>query len=79
MNWVPLVLEIVKSGLNIWEHKEKRKYVDKINKIEKELYEQEAKPFEERDQALIDNLHFDLVLVSRAFAQDAGSHVANKS
>jgi hypothetical protein len=79
MDWVSLVLQVLSSGLSVWESKEKRKYIEKLKRIEKDLYEEEAKPLDNRDQSVIDNLHFDLMLVARAFTQDAGSNSLDKS
>lgn len=79
MNWVSVILEILKSGLSLWDSKEKTKYIDKLMKIEKEIYEEESKPLEERDQAVIDNLNFDLLLVSRAFAQATRQNITDRS
>lgn len=80
MNWVSVVLDLVRSGLGIWESKEKHKYIDRFLKLEKSLYEEEARDAKERDQAVIDNLHFDLMLFSRAFGSEIrGQNLIDKS
>lgn len=78
MNIALVVLEVLKAGLGLWQSKEKRKYIDRLMKLEKRLYEEEARPYDEKDMAVIGNIHFDLMLLARAFAQDAGSNTINK-
>ncbi len=56
------------AGLSIWEHKEKFKYVDQLLKLKKEYYAEDNKAPSERDDAVLDNLYFQLCLLSDSFA-----------
>lgn len=56
----------IKTGLSIWESKEKTKYMDKAMKLEKEYYEESNK--ERPCMATLDNIGFELQLLSRAFS-----------
>ncbi len=70
------LLTVLGAGLQIWASKEKRKYIDKLLKIKKEYREEESKPYENRSDAVLDNLEFELKLLGLAFAADASSPVA---
>lgn len=62
------LLKALGAGLSIWEHKEKNKYVKKLYELEKKYYEETNKP--DYDNAVIDNLEFDICLLSRGFASE---------
>jgi len=70
VNYIGIILEITRSTLSIWDSKQKRKYIDRFVKYQKELYEEESRSFDKRDQAVIDNLHFDIMLLSRAISSE---------
>ena len=56
----------LKSGLSLWESKESRKYIDRVIKLEKEYYEEDNK--DRPDMALLDNIEFQLRLISHSFS-----------
>lgn len=79
MGELKLFLGILGAGLSLWQSKEARKYIDKKLKLEKELYEEDNKDPSERDDAVIDNLKFELRQLGWAFIAEAGKpHVADK-
>lgn len=55
----------LEAGLSLWTSKESRKYIDKVIKLRKEYYEEDNK--DRPDMALLDNLEFELRLVSESF------------
>tara|TARA_R100001530_G_scaffold108662_1_gene76197 strand:- start:302 stop:526 length:225 start_codon:yes stop_codon:yes gene_type:complete len=54
------------SGLGLWESKEKRKYIDKLIKLRRQHYEEINK--DKPDHRIIDELEFELCLLSEAFS-----------
>ncbi len=72
-------LKALASGLSLWESKEARKYVDRLEKIKREYYEEINKPDQERSDAVLDNLEFELRLLSDSFSTSVGeSNAKNK-
>lgn len=59
----------LKAGLSIWESKEKTKYLDRLMRLEKERDEEGKKP--DPSHGVLDDLEFQLVLLSRAFSSAA--------
>ena len=59
------------SGLSIWQSKESRKYLDKLIKLKKEYYEEYNQ--EISDDAVLDNIRFELRLLSEAFSSKVGA------
>lgn len=65
------------AGLSIWEHKEKRKYVDKLMKLKRDYYEESNKDIS--DDAILDNIEFELELLGIAFSSKVTQkNAANK-
>lgn len=62
------LLQVLLAGLQLWTDKEKTKYVDQLMKLKKEYYEEVNKPDDKRDDAVLDNLEFQLRLLGSAFA-----------
>lgn len=52
-------------ALDLWSYKEKNKYVEEFNTIQKRLDHEQRKEISNQDFNLIDHLHRDLVLFSR--------------
>ncbi len=63
------LFKVLGAGLELWESKEKRKYVDKLIKLKREYYEESNK--ERPDSAILDNLEFELELLCNAFSSKA--------
>ncbi len=64
-------LTVLGAGLQIWASKEKRKYIDKFIKLKKEYREEESKPDDKRNDAVLDDLEFQLKLLGIAFAAES--------
>jgi hypothetical protein len=60
------------AGLGLWQSKEKRKYLDKLLKLEKDYYEAINQPEDQWDDAVIDNITFELQLLGKAFHSSVG-------
>lgn len=61
-------LDLLETGLSIWENKLKTKYQDKVNSLKKEWYE--AYNSEDRNNALIDNIEFELRILANSFCAE---------
>lgn len=55
----------LEAGLSLWKSKESRKYIDKVTNLKRDYYEEDNK--ERPDMALLDNIEFELRLVSESF------------
>ena len=64
------LFKVLGAGLSLWESKEKRKYLDRFMKLEREYYEEYNKDI--ADDAVLDNLRFELELLSTAFSAEVG-------
>ena len=64
------ILAILEKGLGIWELKLQRKYIEKLNSIKREYYEELKKPIGSRSDAVLDNLEFELRITVAAIASD---------
>jgi hypothetical protein len=62
------VLGLAGSALGIWESKEKRKYSDKLIKLDKEM--REALSERPMDNARLDNIYADIKVYIEALARD---------
>ncbi len=58
------------SGLGLWESKEKRKYLDKLMKLRRQYHEETIKT--KPDHRVIDELEFELCILSEAFSSKVG-------
>lgn len=67
-----LVLGVLKEGLKLWNAKEGDKYVKRMIKLEKDYYEELAKPFDTRSQLTLDSIMLDIETIAKHFIQYAG-------
>ena len=56
------ILKLLNSALTIWEHKEVNKYRDRLMELKRDYYEESKK--EPRDNARLDNIEFELLILS---------------
>jgi len=77
MNYISIILEILKTGLSIWDSKEKTKYLDLVISIERRFDEQRRKQVyvegmpkdgDYRNDLIIDELLRELATISKGFA-----------
>ena len=61
---VDALLQITQSLLGIWEHKLKHKYLEEFMDLKTEYYEESSK--ERPDMAVLDNIDFRLLILSKA-------------
>lgn len=77
MNAIEAAFTALSAGLQIWQHKDATKYADKAMKLKREWYEEFNNP--QRDDAVLDDLEFQLGLLVNSFgAEVAKSMAANK-
>jgi len=67
---VESLFKVLASGLSLWQSKESRKYLDKLIRLKKEWYEEYN--LDRPDMAKLDNIEFELRLLSEAFASKVG-------
>lgn len=78
MNVIEAAFTALAAGLTIWQHKDATKYADKAMKLKKEWYEEFNNP--QRDDSVLDNIEFELVLLVNSFSSEISKSVAsNKS
>lgn len=59
---------VLGAGLAIWEHKEVNKYRDKLLSLQKRHREARSKPAAEWDDAVLDDIEFELKILADSFA-----------
>lgn len=64
MDIAKVVLELLGSVFSIWEHKEKYKYYERYVDLKRKYYEENSKPYDQRDAAVLDNIRYELYLLS---------------
>ncbi|HRT83937.1 MAG TPA: hypothetical protein P5523_04800 [Bacteroidales bacterium] len=64
------ILQIFASLISLIELKERRKYIDKKLELEKQYYEEYNKPEEEIDDAMLDSIEYQLVILIQAMAAE---------
>lgn len=70
---LPLVDSLLKIGaslISLLELKERRKYTDQMLELQKAYYVEYNKPYEQKNDALMDQIKFNLVLLIQAIASD---------
>ena len=67
---VDSLVKALAAGLSLWQHKDARKYLEKTFKLKKEWYEEYNKP--ESDDATLDDIMFQLQLISETFSSKVG-------
>lgn len=67
------LFKVLEAGLGLWKSKESRKYLDRVIKLKKEFYEEYNKDDNVRSDAVLDNIQFELRLISDSFASQIGS------
>ena len=65
-----LLFGIVGSALSLWESKERRKYLDRWLKLKRSYYEEQNKTIS--DDAVLDDIRFDLELLAVAISTQVG-------
>jgi seryl-tRNA(Sec) selenium transferase len=70
---IPAILEIIAAALQIWEYKEKRKYIDQLLSLKQTWYEEINKPLGERDNALLDNTEWAIKNLATTISLDIKS------
>lgn len=74
------ILGILYAGLSLWKSLESRKYIDRLMSLKKDYYEEMSKPIEERSDAVLDDILFQLCLLGAGFsAAIAAENAQNKS
>jgi len=62
------LIKLLGVALSIWDSKEKTKYFDKWMNLKREYYAELGKPRDDRDNAVMDNILFELQLLVDAFS-----------
>ena len=72
METAGLIIGLLKTGLELWNQKESGKYLDRLIKLEKDFYKEYNKRDKDRSDAVLDNIRFELRILSVAFSAEAG-------
>lgn len=64
-------IKLFTVGLQLWDDKEKNKYVDKLLSLKESYYAEYNKPIENRSDAVLDNIRFELRILGDAFSSNA--------
>jgi len=67
------VMALLKAGLTLWVDKNKTKYLDKFLSLQRDYYAEVNKPEGVRSNAVLDNIRFELELLSFAFSSAVGA------
>jgi len=70
---IETLFSVLDSALSIWAHKEKNKYRDRLIDLKRRHREESAKPDNERSDAVLDNIRFELETLALAFAGSVAS------
>lgn len=74
-----LLVKTLHTGLSLWDSKEKNKYRDKLIELERAYREEKNKDPAHRSDAILDNLEFELRLISIGFNSSVGEqNLTNK-
>jgi hypothetical protein len=68
---ISTILKLLESGLSLWQHEEAQKYLEKVIDLKGQWYEEYNK--EMPDDAILDNIEFELRVVSEAFSSQVGT------
>lgn len=61
------IISLLSTGLTLWNNIEKNKYTDKLLELKTKYYEEENKPEDQRSDAVMDNIIFELKILSDSF------------
>ena len=64
---IGILANVLLAGLQIWQIKEKRKWVEEVIKIKETLESEWDEPIGKRNQALIDRLERKLLIIANEF------------
>lgn len=64
------ILGIVEAALSIWASKLRQKYNDKVESLKRAYYSEMNKPQQDRSDAVLDNLEFELKITTASLAND---------
>lgn len=70
---IETLFNVLNAGLSLWLSKEKTKYVDKLISLRKDFYEEYKKPADRRSDAVLDDIEFQLRILSIAFSSTVGA------
>ncbi len=70
---IELIFKVLDTGLSLWLSMEKSKYVDKLMSLKKDYYLELNKPINDRSDAVLDNIEFELRILGLAFSSSAAS------
>lgn len=67
------IISLLSTGLTLWNNIEKNKYTDKLMELKTKYYEEANKPEDQRSDAVMDNLMFELKVLSDSFVTSVNS------
>ncbi len=70
------VVKALTIALTLWDDKEKTKYQDSLMRLQRDYRDEDNKPDGERDNAVLDNLEFELCILIDSLASVTGTKKA---
>lgn len=74
---IETIFPVLEQGLRLWNTKESRKYLDQVIELKRKWYEEYNKPQDIRSDAVLDNIQFELRILSLAFVSNSGKQNAS--
>lgn len=68
------LFKVLIPALTLWKNKDARKYLDKVIQLKKEWYSEYNKDIS--DDAVLDNIEFELRIISESFSSQVGTENA---
>lgn len=67
---IDTLLKIFLAGLTLWKNKDATRYIDQVTDLRKQYYDENNKPEGVRDDAVLDNIRFQLLNLADGFAAE---------
>lgn len=67
------ILGVLSAAFTLWDDLEKDKYVSKLVTLKEQYYAEFNKPADQRSDAVLDNIEFELRLLATGFASSVGT------
>lgn len=62
------LFQALAAGLSLWASKEKTKYIDRLERAKRAWDEEYKKPIDQRSDAVLDDIRFDLKILTASFS-----------
>lgn len=70
---IDTIFKIILVGLELWQHAEATKYITQVTNLRTQYHDEDNKPPGVRNDALIDDIRFQLLNLADAFAAEVAA------